>query len=77
MQFFTGCTSGLHFSHITAAIILLQSRCFIATCDIFVNYRESIGDDWQTVIDKVNEKLSKYEKIRSFNVMDMGALLKG
>ena len=49
----------------------------LLTCDIFVKDRESMEEDWQTVIDRVNENLSKYEKIRRFNVMDIGALLKG
>lgn len=47
------------------------------TCDIFVKDKECIDSDWQAVIDKVNEDLSKYEKIRKFNVSDIGALLKG
>ena len=47
------------------------------TCDIFVKDKSFIDCDWQTVIDMVNEDLSKYEKIRKFNVMDISALLKG
>ena len=47
------------------------------TCDIFVNGKENIEGDWQAVIDKVNADLSKFEKIRKFNVADIGSLLKG
>ena len=47
------------------------------TCDIFVKDKSFIDCDWQAVIDSVNEDLSKYEKIRKFNVMDISALLKG
>ena len=44
---------------------------------IFVKDKSFIDCDWQSVIDSVNEDLSKYEKIRKFNVMDISALLKG
>lgn len=47
------------------------------TCDIFVKSKADMEGDWQVVIDKVNEGLSKYEKIRHFSVMDIAALLKG
>lgn len=47
------------------------------TCDIFVKSKADMEGDWQEVIDKVNEGLSKYEKIRHFSVMDIAALLKG
>ena len=47
------------------------------TCDIFVNGKENVEGDWQAVIDRVNEDLSKYEKIRKFSVVDSSALLKG
>lgn len=47
------------------------------TCDIFVKGKADMEGDWQEVIDKVNEGLSKYEKIRHFSVMDIAALLKG
>ena len=49
----------------------------LLTCDIFVKDKADIEGDWQSVIDKVNEDLSKYEKIRKFSVVDIGALLKG
>ena len=49
----------------------------LLTCDIFVKDKSFIDDDWQAVIDRVNEDLSKYEKIRKFSVVDIGALLKG
>ena len=49
----------------------------LLTCDIFVKDKSFIEGDWQAVIDKVNEDLSKYEKIRKFSVVDIGALLKG
>ena len=47
------------------------------TCNIFVKDKESVGDDWQPVIDKVNADLSKYEKIRKYSVADVGTLIKG
>ena len=49
----------------------------LLTCDIFVKDKADIEGDWQSVIDKVNEDLSKYEKIRKFSVVDISALLKG
>ena len=47
------------------------------TCNIFVKDKESVGGDWQPVIDKVNADLSKYEKIRKYSVADVGTLIKG
>ena len=47
------------------------------TCNIFVKAGESTGGDWQAVIDRVNEDLSKYEKIRKFSVADVSTLIKG
>lgn len=46
-------------------------------CDIYVADKAYIEDDWQAVIDRVNEGLSKFEKIRKFSVGDVGSLLKG
>lgn len=47
------------------------------TCNIFVKDKESLGGDWQPVIDKVNADLSRYEKIRKYSVADVGTLIKG
>ena len=47
------------------------------TCNIFVKDKTMVESDWQSVIDKVNEDLSKYEKIRVFSVSDISTLLKG
>ena len=47
------------------------------TCDIFVKSKADMEGDWQEVIDKVNEGLSKYEKIRHYSVIHIAALLKG
>ena len=47
------------------------------TCDIYVKDKKDIEGDWDAVIDKVNDNLSKYEKIRKYSVMDISALLKG
>ena len=47
------------------------------TCNIFVKAGESTGGDWQAVIDRVNEDLSKYEKIRKYSVADVSTLIKG
>ncbi|MBP5276108.1 MAG: hypothetical protein J6Z07_04850, partial [Lachnospiraceae bacterium] len=49
----------------------------LLTCDIFVKDKKDIEGDWDAVIDKVNDNLSKYEKIRKYSVMDISALLKG
>ena len=49
----------------------------LLTVDIFVKDKESMEGDWQAVIDKVNEDLSKYEKIRKFSISDISALVKG
>jgi len=47
------------------------------TCDIYVDGKDKLDRDFRQVIDKVNMGLSKFEKIRKFNVMDKSALLKG
>ena len=46
-------------------------------CDIYVADKAYIEDDWQAVIDRINEGLSKYEKIRKYSVGDVASLLKG
>ena len=59
------------------ASVKVYIRDELLTCDIFVNGKENIEGDWQAVIDKVNDNLSKFEKIRKFSVNDIGSLLKG
>ena len=59
------------------ASVKVYVRDELLTCDIFVNGKENMEGDWQAVIDKVNDNLSKYEKIRKFSVNDVSSLLKG